>query len=47
MKSSLRKNRINLVLTDKELRILKEKAEAEELTVSEYIRNVAIYKEGK
>lgn len=46
-KNHLRKNRIGLVLTDKELRILQENAEKAQLTVSEYIRTMAIYGEIK
>ena len=46
-KSHLRKNRINFVLTDKELRILQENADKAQLTVSEYIRHATIYKEEK
>lgn len=39
----LRTNRVSFVITDKELKMLQEKSEKEELTVSEYIRNVAVY----
>lgn len=42
-----RKNRIIFVATDKELKQIKEKAKQEELTVSEYLRLIAIHGEVK
>ncbi len=46
-KPYIRKNRVTLVVTDKELKELKARAERAELTMSDYIRQVAIYKEEK
>ena len=42
-----RNNRIIFVVTDKELKQIKEKAEEAQLTVSEYLRTMAIYGEVK
>lgn len=42
-----RNNRIIFVVTDKELKQIKEKAEKAQLTVSEYLRIMGIYGEVK
>lgn len=44
VKSHIRKNRVNFVLTDRELEILKKRAEEKQLTVSEYIRHETVDK---
>ncbi len=47
LKSDLRRDRVTFVVTSKELEILKENAKEAGMLVSDYLRQIAIYKEIK
>ena len=47
MKGCLRKIRVTFVISEKEEKMLKENAEKEQMSISEYVRFMSIYNGGK